>query len=189
MFYVFQKKIGQNTYFFVVFWGLVKSKKTAISLILLILGFSYYPSMFQLKLGESEHTTDSTSFKLLSYNVRLFDLYGWRDGKETRDQIMSLIEQEQPDILCIQEFFHSDERGYFSSLKRLKNMKKSRHKHLQYIDVAKRTKHHWGIATFSKYPIINKGQILFENQGNDLCIFTDLKINDDTLRVYNLHCE
>ena len=49
---------------------------------------------------------------------------------------------------------------------------------------------HWGIATFSKYPIVNKGKLEFTGSVfNNSCIFTDIKINDDTVRVYNIHLQ
>jgi len=46
----------------------------------------------------------------------------------------------------------------------------------------------FGIATFSSYPIINKGVISFNNTLN-ACIFTDIKFNEDTIRVYNNHLQ
>jgi endonuclease/exonuclease/phosphatase family metal-dependent hydrolase len=46
----------------------------------------------------------------------------------------------------------------------------------------------FGIATFSKYPIVGGGDILFEKTYN-LCIYTDIYINKDTVRVYNNHLQ
>ena len=46
----------------------------------------------------------------------------------------------------------------------------------------------YGIATFSKFPIVNKGFIKFENTAN-LSMFCDIKINQDTIRIYNNHLQ
>jgi len=143
--------------------------------------------MLQFNLSSPAPDQDSTSFKLLSYNVRLFDLYGWRNGKETRDDIMDLIQEEQADIVCLQEIFQSDQEGFYPTLSSIDGFKKSRYHHLKYIELAKKNDHHWGIATYSKFPIISKGQVGFENPGNDLCIFSDIVIQLDTIRVYNVH--
>ena len=47
----------------------------------------------------------------------------------------------------------------------------------------------FGIATFSRYPIVDKGRIDFPNSKNNLCIYTDLQIGKDVVRVYNAHFE
>ena len=46
----------------------------------------------------------------------------------------------------------------------------------------------YGIATFSSYPVIGKGIIHFENSYN-ASINTDVKINGDTLRIFNNHLQ
>jgi endonuclease/exonuclease/phosphatase family metal-dependent hydrolase len=46
----------------------------------------------------------------------------------------------------------------------------------------------YGIATFSKYPIVNKGKIKFDKSFNS-CIYSDILIDVDTIRVYNVHLQ
>ncbi len=123
--------------------------------------------------------------KVLSYNVRLFDLYNWTHNKDTRKNIFSLIETETPGILCLQEFFHGDS-GNFNTLDTLIHITGSKDHHVEYT-LSRRKKDHYGIATFSKYPIGNKGKITFKTRSNNICIYSDLKINTDTVRVYNVH--
>jgi endonuclease/exonuclease/phosphatase family metal-dependent hydrolase len=45
----------------------------------------------------------------------------------------------------------------------------------------------FGVAIYSKYPIVNKGYIPFESDVNNFCIYADLKIGKDTVRVYDAH--
>ena len=45
-----------------------------------------------------------------------------------------------------------------------------------------------GILTISKYPIINRGDIVHP-ESSSLTIFTDLVINSDTIRIYNNHLQ
>jgi len=49
-------------------------------------------------------------------------------------------------------------------------------------------KHSWGAATFSKYPIINKQKIDYESVYN-ISIYSDIVIDNDTIRVINNHLE
>src|SRR5690606_35944163 len=48
-------------------------------------------------------------------------------------------------------------------------------------------KRYFGVATFTKFPIINKGEIAFENDPNNFCIYSDVLIESDTFRVFNAH--
>ena len=43
--------------------------------------------------------------KVMSFNVRLFDLYNWSQN-EKQNQIISFIKKENPDIICFQEYYY-----------------------------------------------------------------------------------
>ena len=43
-------------------------------------------------------------FSVMSYNVRLFNKYRWIEKPNISDEIEELIIQENPDILCAQEY-------------------------------------------------------------------------------------
>ena len=47
---------------------------------------------------------------------------------------------------------------------------------------------YYGIATFSKYPIIKKGEIVHPGSSS-LSIYTDVLIRKDTFRIYNNHLQ
>ena len=47
----------------------------------------------------------------------------------------------------------------------------------------------FGAITFSKYPIINAGEISFQGHQYNRAIFTDLIIQKDTIRLFNFHME
>ena len=47
--------------------------------------------------------------------------------------------------------------------------------------------YHFGIATFSTYPIIAQGTMQFPDDLNNLCLWSDIVIGPDTIRVYNAH--
>ncbi len=46
----------------------------------------------------------------------------------------------------------------------------------------------YGMGIFSKYPIVQAGNLDFENSTNN-AIFIDVLMNTDTVRVYNVHLE
>jgi endonuclease/exonuclease/phosphatase family metal-dependent hydrolase len=125
--------------------------------------------------------------KFMSFNTKLFDLYNWSHNMETRNKIFGLFKTESPDIICMQEFYNQD-KGPFRNLDTLCRLLKAKHTHSEYT-VNLRGNDHWGMATFSSYPIVNKGHIDFNVAGNNSCIFTDIDIDGDTIRVYNMHLQ
>lgn len=126
-------------------------------------------------------------YKIMSYNVRLFDLYNWTNNKQTRNQIFNLLAEESPDIVCFQEFYYEDSKD-FNSLDTMQSFMKAKNMHVEITKTVKE-KNHFGIATFTNFPIINKGKIVFGKTSDNLCIYTDVLINGDTVRVYNMHLQ
>lgn len=179
-------------FIFVAFWLFVYPRRSGISLIALLIAIPEYGNLFQF-----HPITDFTDFQeiseqdsnlhILSYNVRLFDLYNWSENKSTRNKIIDLVHKEDADIICFQEFFYED-TGIFNTLDTLKKIQKAKNVHFEHTANVKKV-NHWGIATFTKYPIVKKGVLKFRDSTDNISIFTDIRVFGDTLRIYNLHLE
>jgi len=124
----------------------------------------------------------------MSYNSMLFDLYNWTKNTHSRNIILTSLAEENPDILCLQEFYTSEEKGDFNNIDTVTNLLNAKNNHVEYTTTL-RGNDHWGIATFTKFPIIKKGKIEFNTSANNLCIYTDILIKTDTIRVYNMHLQ
>lgn len=124
---------------------------------------------------------------VMSYNVKLFDLYNWTGNKQTRNKIFSMLKENPAGIVCLQEFFNQDS-GTFRNLDSLKKMLNLPYVHDEYT-ITLHKNDHWGVVTFSKYPIVNSGKIVFNNRNNNICIYTDVIMNNDTVRIYNMHLQ
>lgn len=170
---------------FVIYWAVQLKRQLFVSLITIAIGYKFILSLYSF--GNKETETTENRIKVLSYNVRLFDLYNWSNNKDTRDKIISLINDEKPQILCIQEFFH-DNTGYFPTINSIKKIE-GMNRHFLHNYVSMKDTAWWGIALFTSFPIVDKGVIEFEKSHGNLCIYTDLKINKDTIRVYNVHLQ
>ncbi|MFB9864601.1 endonuclease/exonuclease/phosphatase family protein [Rufibacter immobilis] len=170
---------------FILYWLLIKSRALFLSLFAVLIGFDNLRSQVQLNLFKNEVPAQAQKLRVLSFNARLFDLYNWTGNPKTRDKIFKMVQDETPDILCFQEFYTSSKPGR-NNLDTLLHLQKAKNLHVAYTETL-RNSDHWGIATFSTYPVVGKGNILFHEETNNLCIFTDLKIGQDTVRVYNVH--
>ena len=168
---------------FLIGWMVVGRIRFVLSLIVLILGYQSIPKMIQLnKMKEAS----PDALKIMSHNVRLFDLYMWQEDKHTRNDIFQLIRTEKADILCLQEFYFSQDKTYeFKTLDSLMTFPNITYKHDEYSYVKGPNK--WGIATFSKYPILNRGRVKFEDGEHNICIYTDIQTEKEIIRVYNMH--
>ncbi|MDX9853690.1 MAG: endonuclease/exonuclease/phosphatase family protein [Tenuifilaceae bacterium] len=170
--------------FFLAYWIFRWKIEFLIPLVAILLGIAHLSSFFQFPFGKSDLDKDSksTQVKVISYNVNLFRLYSWSNKPATHKDVVNYVKQEKADIVCFQEFYITNDKFSQADAKKAMGM----NAHIDYI--VKRKTNGYGIATFSRYPIINRGDIKFENTANS-CIYTDIKVGKDTIRVYNIHLQ
>lgn len=155
---------------FALYWIIRLKKQFLLSVIVLAIGYQYITKFYSFKEKDVLLTDD---VKLMSYNVRMFNLYKWINEKNVDEKIYDFINSKEPDILCIQEFHPSLKIGLKYPY--------------EYIKISN-DNNHFGHAIFSKFKIINSGSLNFSNSGNN-AIFADIVRNNDTVRVYNIHLE
>jgi endonuclease/exonuclease/phosphatase family metal-dependent hydrolase len=173
---------------FIIYWLLRLRWQFIFSLIAIIISWNTLNKFININLNK-EQEASKHSFKVLSYNVRVFDIYNydkhWVSNTGKRNAIFSYITKEQPDIICFQEFV-DDKGGKFKVIDTLPYFQKAKNYHFEYTKNV-RNMNYFGIATFSSFPIVNKGKILFGEKTGNICIYTDVKINDKIIRIFNIH--
>lgn len=172
---------------FVIFWLFVKRKLALLSLLTILVGYKHFDAYFQLfpDTGANK-VAESKSLKVISYNVRLFGWYDWKNNTQYRDSLIEALVPEDADVYCFQEYFHNSEPGRFDTENRLKRKLRTPYIYSEYTNWVGRHEK-YGIATFSKYPIVGKGKVRFKREDSNISIYTDLLIEGDTVRVYNGH--
>ncbi|MFD0762602.1 endonuclease/exonuclease/phosphatase family protein [Lutibacter aestuarii] len=155
---------------FAIYWLIKLKKQFWLSTIILLLGYQYIAKFYSFSEKKVLLTKD---IKVMSYNVRMFNLYNWIEEKNVAQKIYDFIKDKDPDILCLQEFHTAAKIGFNYPYKFIKTSNK---------------KNNFGHAIFSKYKIINSGSLNFSNTSNNT-IFVDVVKNKDTIRVYNVHLE
>lgn len=159
---------------FVGYWLLRRKKRLLLSLILLIgatLYFNIIPSF-----SSSEITTDSNNrIKVMSYNVRLFNAYEKKDKfPDVKETMRKYIEEENPDVICIQEFYTKNPVDFSKYKYKFVHFKKKKDK--------------LGYAIYSKYPIEKSGAFDFADSNNNT-IYVDIVKDNQKIRIYNLHLQ
>lgn len=163
--------------FFVVFWLLIKPRYILLSLIAILVGWGFVSRYVQFK-GD---TIEKSDVKIISYNVKYFIGDENFTQKENANKIVSFLEKQNADIICLQEA-----RLRKNSIFNLRNTVKrlGSIEHYQYA----RSSTTYGSVTMTRYPIINMGEIRFEESRN-ITIFTDVIIQKDTVRIFNVHLQ
>lgn len=124
------------------------------------------------------------ALKIMSYNVGRFAL---DDGSaasrdDCADSVFSFIREQEPDIVCLQEFHISDVDKVKSYLRR-----KMPDYNVEYY-LFPTSNGAFGNVTLSRLQIEGKGVIKFEESAN-LSIYTDHRKGERHFRVYNCHFE
>tara|TARA_B100000401_G_C52810510_1_gene723529 strand:- start:1877 stop:2998 length:1122 start_codon:yes stop_codon:yes gene_type:complete len=178
------------SYLFLVFY---KKKYWLISGGFLMIGLFGLKDTYALNFFQK-----SGDIRVMSYNVRLFDVYNWvqreewteweqrKDNGLILDSIYKSIRYENPDVICFQEFFNQP-IGAYKTKKEFR--KKQGYKYVNDAYSFKEKGSHYGMATFSKIPIINKKFIAFKNTQNNGILISDLKQGKDTIRILNVHLQ
>jgi endonuclease/exonuclease/phosphatase family metal-dependent hydrolase len=172
---------------FLVYWAVFRRKRMLLSSIALLIGWGHTSDHVQL-MGSSSAPKElkGEAVKLLSWNVRLFDLYDWKKSKRTHEAIFKVLHRENADILCLQEFFHSPDKRFFRTRDALVKEFPYKYEHTAWSHKA-RFDQHFGIATFSAHPIVGRGTVKFSRRSGNICIWSDIALSTDTVRVYNAH--
>ena len=139
--------------------------------IVFAISFESWQSLYQFK---SNGITTSKGITLMSYNVRSFNRYNWLDIKDIPVLIDNYIKKVNPDIVCFQEY----------TLETAPSFQNYPYKIFRpYVPNGK-----IGSSIISKYPLVNSKSIPFKASSNG-GMQSDVLINQDTLRLYNLHFE
>jgi endonuclease/exonuclease/phosphatase family metal-dependent hydrolase len=131
--------------------------------------------------GGKNVNTNAENIKLLSYNLQGFRIPYQKNT--TQEKIVEFINKENPDIICLQEFYTNDKATEESFVSLLGEYRY----HAVFYSVIRKNSS-YGVATFSRYPIKMTLEIPFEITAN-AAMYTDIDVDGKVIRVYNVHLQ
>jgi endonuclease/exonuclease/phosphatase family metal-dependent hydrolase len=174
---------------FIFYWLLRLKKEILISVLLILLGWNHLNSLIPLNFRTTEipvNAPQQNFLKVLSYNVRGFNIYELSREPQAKMEIFKFLREQEPQLLCFQEYYSSTE-GKRTHRYICRQLDYLPHNAVYYTsDPANRKG--FGIATFSKYPILKKSRIPFNSSFN-AAMYTDILFREDTIRVFNIHLQ
>jgi len=156
---------------FTIYWLIRFKKHFWANIIIIFLGYGHIQNLINIQ----ENTINTEGkFSVMSFNVRLFNAYNWIKKDDVKQKIIKYLNKESVNVLCLQEFYAPEELprlNYPYSHIGLQSKRKS-----------------WRMATYSNFPIFNKGTVsIYGERTNNVCIYSDIAIHGDSIRVYNAH--
>lgn len=176
MFGLFQLYLLLINLAFIVCWLLFNRKLALVSMVVLLFGFGNIGNFIRFS---PRRSPEYNGIKILSYNVHHF--YSYFQGKKKDTSVLRFIAAQEADIICLQEtaLQRKGELSYHNLKNSFPGIK---HCHLAHMNQS------GGPVTFTRFPIINMGEIKFDGT-NNMVIYTDILYLKDTMRIYNCHLQ
>lgn len=173
---------------FLVYWLVRRIRFAGISLLAILLGWNtllkHYG--FNAKVPENAMASpDTAHIRVLTYNVHFFRAFEQKDTKLTiRKQAMQVMDDISPDVICIQEYY-TRQKGKYNMAEEFEREINMPYHHIS--PTAANDYEAYGIAIFSRYPIVESGVLPEHQHGVNRIIYADIDKGGRVFRVYNVH--
>lgn len=175
-----------NVVYFFIWLLMRKYVYSLVPLVAVLASWGVWHSLVAVnRTGSIEGKVSSPAFSVMSYNVRLLDLYNWSGKTGTRDSILLFFKQQQPDLLCLQEFYTGNDSMGVNNIEAIAQAGKYPYWHLLVTDENRRGR--WGSIVFSKHPIVSRKEHDIDVQGSNQLQQTDIALPHDTVSLFNIH--
>lgn len=164
--------------FFVVFWLFTKKKAwSLVSLMVILLSYSGIRRTMSVSPAVAKAGKE---IRILSYNTRCL---GFQNRQLADNDVLNYLREQNADIVCLQEFVAYKHGRTWQDVKQYLGYPYS------YIDFKKYGgKRQYGLAIFSKYPLIHKQTLRYESNTN-ISNRCDVVVGHDTLRLFTNHLQ
>lgn len=175
---------------FLVLWLVVSPRRAIVTLLVLLAGWpflkrTYHPNFSASRsLAAVPDSLPKKNLTVLNYNVFSFGWYKYRHEKDQArvEEFKTWMGQQDADVLCLQEYFsHADMKDFgFTEL-----LTKKGYIHQAFLLQKSSPSGKFGLALFSKYPILATRDTLFSGQNG--LLKADIVWKKDTVRIINVH--
>lgn len=160
-----------------------RNKWIAISAIILVaFSFKFLGNSIALNFNQ-----EKKGLKVMSWNVKNFDLYNWTKNQETRQKMLTLIDSQDADVLCFQEFYNNP-----NSYNNIDALKKLGYQYISFFPTfSQKDGDQWGLAILSKYQLSNSKAITLSKKSSSLnhCVRADLTFENKKYTIFNAHMQ
>ena len=176
---------------FIFFWLVFNPKYILLSIIPLLIGWKAISVFFAFhNPGRFDYEKPKDVLRIVHWNVGRFTEWKRNNnkGSQTRLKMLDLIKEQNADVLCFQEFFHSRDSTYYNNLDVV--MKDLGYPYFYYSWDDDGYLQWVGQAIFSRYPIVDSGMLRYPPPSMpESLLQADIVFNGDTVRLYTTHLQ
>ena len=173
----------------VIIWLIIDFTWAIVPAAVILLNVNNIDKHFQFR-GCDKPEVCVNCLKVMSYNAKAFNIYQ-DDQLSMNRQVVTFLQNETPDILCIQEYSYDNTgKTRFNSTESILNalnIKNNERTHKVILPYRNKLGYQFGMAIFSKYRIIDGGFVETSDSSSNKSMYVDIRYNGDTLRIYNIH--
>ena len=166
---------------FFIYW--IIRRKIWIIIPIITFAICWEPIKRYVPINFAQSQPTENVIKLITYNTCNMGRTTKWDPKKGNN-VINFLKEENPDIICLQEYTFSNKKGLLSE-----DIIKKELKNYPYYHFERATSSHMGgLAVFSKYPIRKTAKIDYESLYNTSCLY-ELDVNGKRIAVINNHLE
>lgn len=173
---------------FILVWLFTRKRwRSLLSVLVLVVCYDLILPVWGLNFfGSNQMKAKVDGLKIMSWNVHGLGLYDKPADKSRPEKMFSLVEQQQPDVFCMIEFYTNTDG---SNRKASQYFKKAGYKEYRFMyDNDLGAKIYIGNAVFSKYPLSNFEEIPIDQYIKMMRCDVTLP-NDKKVRLFVVHLQ
>ncbi len=176
---------------FIVFWLIFHFQYSFFGIGTIVICWKFISVFFAFNFFDTTNeNTESGGMTVMSYNVRYFKNFDSTEvaNARLRNRIIELIAAQHPDILCLQEFYTSENPHDYDNKAVLSEKLDLPYRYFSSDQNVENN--HSGVIVFSRYPIVRAEKIdLMKNSSKEVAIYADIQKAEDTFRVFTAHLQ
>lgn len=173
----------------VLYWLLRRSWWVLLPVLCIAVGWNDLAKTFGFHFQKpNSYAPGQDVIHMMTYNVHNFKRFGSKNDISTKNDILDIINNKQPDIIGFQEFY-SRRHGQYDMVDTLQQLLHTKEYYFEALQA--NSSEAIGMAIFSKFPIISHGFIQLSNDrtSENQCLYIDVKKGNKTFRVYSVHLQ
>lgn len=176
-----------------IFWVLMRSRWWIVCVVILLAGYRQIGVAFGLNLpAQFQMVKDDNLLRVMQWNVHSWNQVQFQSGhkfdSKAAPKMMALIKQYDPDVLCMQEFFESENRTKWPS--NVETLKAMGYRYFFFLNPGRVDDHYEGVAIFSKLPITQSGEVQVSSRSDaDPLAYADVNIGGRRFRMIAIHLQ
>lgn len=177
---------------FMAMWLLIRSRWAFLSLVAIILSWQQLSVFFAIGLPSTDDTREPNTLRVLNWNVSSWDEAEKHKngGRSHRKDMMKLIEAQNADVLCLQEFFEFESSNFYEP--NIPAVKAMGYQYCYFVPHYFRYNkaYRMGVAIFSRYPIVDSATVPYRtNTAADNLVYADIDVNGKKVRLMTTHLQ